>query len=91
MSQQKSSTNLHSRIPGSQDLPEFRMPAMPPLDFLAAVERGLRALLRRCRVYRQLRCDPRLLEDVGHSGASLRDALKIRLGADSGSSARARD
>lgn len=87
MPQQKKQSNLPSR---GQPLPDFRMPAMPPLDLFAAVDRGIRAIVRRRRLNRQLRCDAHLLDDIGHSGSSLRDAMKLRAGAGGNPAGRAR-
>lgn len=90
MPQQKQSTNSPARVSRGQPLPDFRMPATPPLDLFAAIDRGVRALVRRRRLNRQLRCDAHLLDDIGHSGSSLRDAMKLRAGARCDSARRAR-
>lgn len=90
MSQQQQSTKSLSRTSRAQQLPDFRMPAMPPLELFAAIDRGIRALIRRRRLNRQLRCDARLLDDIGHSDSSLRDAMKPRAGAGSDPVGRAR-
>lgn len=90
MPQPKQSTNSPSRTARGQQLPDFRMPAMPPLDLFAAIDRGIRALIRRRRLNRQLRCDAHLLDDIGQSDSSLRDAMKLRAGAVSDPAGRAR-
>lgn len=90
MPQPKQSTNPPPRVSLNQQLPDFRMPAMPPLALFAAIDRGIRALVRRRRLNRQLRCDAHLLDDIGHSDSSLRDAMRLRAGADNNSSGRAR-
>lgn len=90
MSQQKPSTILPGRVSRNQPLPDFRMPAMPPLGLVAAIDRGIRALVRRRRLHRQLRCDAHLLDDIGRSSSSLRDATKLRADAGSKPAGRAR-
>ena len=78
MSQPSKPRNVASR---DAQLRDFPMPAMPPLALFTAIERGIRALVRRHRLSRQLRCDAHLLQDIGQSDDALREAMKLRVGA----------
>ena len=68
MSQPKQPLNSVSPSRGARapKVPEFAMPAMPPLELFAAIDRGVRGFIRQRRLQRELRGNAHLLDDVGH-------------------------
>lgn len=80
---QPSRPDLSKRDLPRPPMPEFYMPAMPPMGLINALESWVRALLRRRRFRRHflpfLDYDDHILDDMGHNREDVEWALRLPL------------
>ena len=58
---------VNEKQPDKSALPDFYMPAMPPLGLINAIENWFKAWGRRRRLLRLLDYDDHMLEDIGYT------------------------
>ncbi|GGY04815.1 hypothetical protein GCM10007160_35600 [Litchfieldella qijiaojingensis] len=79
-------TDSDRQKPTHPPMPDFYMPAMPPLGLITAVENGIRTLVRRWRFRRRflslLDYDDHILEDMGHDREEILWASRLPLRVD---------